>query len=46
LGNTFSLDLADTAIIDMIATARIKAATVPNSGITAPLAISTCDETV
>jgi len=29
-----SLDLADTAIMDMIATANIIAAIVPNSGIT------------
>jgi len=36
-----SLDLADTTTIEIIATARIKAAIVPNSGITAPSLIST-----
>ena len=35
-----SLDFADTAIIDIIATARIITAIVPNSGTTTPLSIS------
>ena len=41
-----SLDLADIAIIEIIATARIIAAIVPNSGTTNPSAISTSTESV
>ncbi len=39
-----SLDLAEIAIIEIIATARIMAAIVPNSGITTPSMISTVTE--
>ena len=39
-----SLDLADMAIIEMIATARIMAAIVPNSGTITPSSISTVTE--
>ena len=41
-----SLDLADTAIIEIIATARIIAAIAPNSGTTTPSLISTIVEAV
>ena len=41
-----SLDFADTAIIEIIATARIIAAIVPNSGTTTPSKISTSVEAV
>ena len=41
-----SLDFADTAIIEIIATARIMAAIVPNSGTTIPSLISTFSEAV
>ena len=41
-----SLDFADTAIIEIIATARIMAAIVPNSGTTTPSLISTSVEVV
>ena len=37
-----SLDFADTAIIEIIATARIMAAIVPNSGTTKVPIISIC----
>ncbi len=39
-----SLDFAEIAIIDMIATARIMAAIAPNSGITTPSFIPTSIE--
>ena len=39
-----SLDFAETAIIDIIATARIITAIVPNSGITTPSFIPTSIE--
>ena len=41
-----SLDLAEIAIIDMIATARIITAIVPNSGTTTPSLMSTCTDLV
>jgi len=41
-----SLDFADIAIIEIIATARIMAAIVPNSGITTPSMISTSTESL
>ena len=41
-----SLDFEDTAIIEIIATARIITAIVPNSGTTRPSLISTSVESV
>ena len=41
-----SLDFADIAIIEIIATARIMAAIVPNSGTTSPSATSTSTESL
>ena len=41
-----SLDFADIATIEIIATARIMAAIVPNSGTTSPSATSTSTESV
>ena len=39
-----SFDFAETTIIDLIPTARIKAAIAPNSGITTPSIIPTTTE--